>query len=218
MNDLNPRQDAFVREYLTSFNATQAVIKAGYSEKTAAVTGAKLLRNAKVAKKIDEAMAKLRERFEHDSNIAYAKLWQQLDEVDKKIEKHNQAMQEIDDIQKSLIDMQPAIDEANSKVAEIEGQMREAKKHDNQALLMELKEKMDEALKEQKPVSLKRSNANKEIDRLTKFLIKPAAWEKIETMRMNILHDILDRGGYRPTDKVEITGAQSVKIVNDLND
>jgi phage terminase small subunit len=177
-----------------------------------------LLRNAKVAKKIDEAMAKLRERFEHDSNIAYAKLWQQLDEVDKKIEKHNQAMQEIDDIQKSLIDMQPAIDEANSKVSGIEGQMREAKKHDNQALLMELKEKLDEALKEQQPVSRKRSNANKEIDRLSKYLIKPAAWEKIETMRMNILHDILDRGGYRPTDKVEITGAQPVRIVDDLDD
>jgi phage terminase small subunit len=53
---LTPKQQAFVDEYLIDLNATQAAIRAGYSENSAEVTGCKLLRNAKVAEFVQRAM------------------------------------------------------------------------------------------------------------------------------------------------------------------
>jgi len=38
---LTKKQAAFVQEYLIDLNATQAAIRAGYSERTAAVIGTK---------------------------------------------------------------------------------------------------------------------------------------------------------------------------------
>jgi phage terminase small subunit len=49
---LNERQEAFVREYLTDLNGTQAAIRAGYSRKGAEVTASKLLTHPKVAAEI----------------------------------------------------------------------------------------------------------------------------------------------------------------------
>ena len=46
--DLSARQAAFLREYLISRNATQAAIKAGYSEKTAYSQGQRLLKNVEI--------------------------------------------------------------------------------------------------------------------------------------------------------------------------
>lgn len=45
---LNPKQQAFVREYLVSLNATQAAIAAGYSVATAKQQGSRLLTHADV--------------------------------------------------------------------------------------------------------------------------------------------------------------------------
>lgn len=45
---LNPQQQLFTREYVIDFNGTQAAIRAGYSEKTAAVTASRLLRDSRV--------------------------------------------------------------------------------------------------------------------------------------------------------------------------
>ena len=45
---LTPKQAAFVREYLTDRNGTQAAIRAGYSKKTAEQGAAQLLSNIKV--------------------------------------------------------------------------------------------------------------------------------------------------------------------------
>lgn len=44
------KRKAFVREYITDFNATRAAIRAGYSENGANVQGFRLLTNANVAK------------------------------------------------------------------------------------------------------------------------------------------------------------------------
>lgn len=49
---MTPKQQQFCREYLIDLNATQAAIRAGYSVRTAEVTGSKLLRNAKVAAEV----------------------------------------------------------------------------------------------------------------------------------------------------------------------
>lgn len=53
---MTPKQEMFCKEYLVDLNATQAAIRAGYSEKGAHVQGAQLLSNPKVAAKIQELM------------------------------------------------------------------------------------------------------------------------------------------------------------------
>lgn len=58
---LTPKQKRFASEYLIDLNATQAAIRAGYSQKTANEQGARLLANASVQAAISEAMEK-RER------------------------------------------------------------------------------------------------------------------------------------------------------------
>lgn len=60
---LNPQQERFVREYLTDFNATQAAIRAGYSENSAAVQAARLLTNDKIIEAVDQGKAAQAEKF-----------------------------------------------------------------------------------------------------------------------------------------------------------
>lgn len=47
MPKLTDKQTAFVREYLVDLNATQAAIRAGYSERTAYSVGQRLLKKLK---------------------------------------------------------------------------------------------------------------------------------------------------------------------------
>lgn len=53
--DLNDRQRRFVEEYAADYNATQAAVRSGFSDKesSSAVIGSRLLRNVKVRKAID---------------------------------------------------------------------------------------------------------------------------------------------------------------------
>lgn len=50
---MTPKQERFIEEYLVDLNATQAAIRAGYSERTANEQGARLLANASVAAAIE---------------------------------------------------------------------------------------------------------------------------------------------------------------------
>jgi phage terminase small subunit len=61
---LTAKQARFVEEYLVDLNATQAAIRAGYASRSADVTGARLLGNAKVAAAITSAQSKRSERTE----------------------------------------------------------------------------------------------------------------------------------------------------------
>lgn len=61
---LNDRQRIFVREYRIDRNATRAAIKAGYSKKSAHVTGCNLLKNPKVAQDLMELTEKRLEKLE----------------------------------------------------------------------------------------------------------------------------------------------------------
>lgn len=56
---MNARQKRFCDEYLIDCNATQAAIRAGYSAKTAKITGAKLLTNANLKAYIEEQLEKI---------------------------------------------------------------------------------------------------------------------------------------------------------------
>jgi phage terminase small subunit len=64
LNKLSPKQEAFVQEYLTDLNATQAAIRAGYSVRTAAVIGTENLSKPSIKVRIAEAM-KAREQRTH---------------------------------------------------------------------------------------------------------------------------------------------------------
>ena len=55
--ELTPKQRAFLREYLLDLNATQAAIRAGYSDATAYSQGQRLLKHVEVAKAIEGAMS-----------------------------------------------------------------------------------------------------------------------------------------------------------------
>lgn len=61
-NELTPKQRAFVREYLIDLNATQAAIRAGYSEDTARAIGAENLTKPDIASAIEAAMKSRAER------------------------------------------------------------------------------------------------------------------------------------------------------------
>lgn len=63
-DDLSPKRDAFVREYLVDLNATQAAIRAGYSAATAKQQGYRLLTDAYVQDAIAAAMEKRSKRTE----------------------------------------------------------------------------------------------------------------------------------------------------------
>ncbi len=58
---MNARQKQFVTEYVIDKNATQAAIRAGYSEKTAESQGSRLLRNVKVSEMINKLFKEIRQ-------------------------------------------------------------------------------------------------------------------------------------------------------------
>lgn len=65
--ELNPRQAAFVREYLVDFNGKQAAIRAGYAAGSAEVQASRLLTVAKVQQAIKAGQQKLAEATETEA-------------------------------------------------------------------------------------------------------------------------------------------------------
>lgn len=61
---LTPKQRAFIRAYLLCRNATKAAIEAGYSKKSAQVTGSRLLLNAMIAEALAANTKVVEEKFE----------------------------------------------------------------------------------------------------------------------------------------------------------
>lgn len=61
---LNPKQQRFVAEYLKDLNATQAAIRAGYSEKTARAIGAENLTKPDIAAAVAKGQAKIAAKLE----------------------------------------------------------------------------------------------------------------------------------------------------------
>jgi phage terminase small subunit len=65
---LNDKQRRFVEEYLIDLNATQAAIRAGYSERTAHSQGPRLLENVGIIAAIEEAKAERSKRTKIDAD------------------------------------------------------------------------------------------------------------------------------------------------------
>ena len=58
---LQARQELFCLEYIKDGNATQAAIRAGYSEKTAGSISTRLLQKVNIRARIDELMAEMQQ-------------------------------------------------------------------------------------------------------------------------------------------------------------
>lgn len=71
---LSARQQRFVEEYLLDPIATQAAIRAGYSERTAGVQGCRLLNNANVSRAIAEGQKARSEKAKIDAQWVLANL------------------------------------------------------------------------------------------------------------------------------------------------
>lgn len=63
-NKLTPKQQRFIDEYLVDLNATQAAIRAGYSEKTARQLAARLLTNVNIQAELQKKQGKLQGKLE----------------------------------------------------------------------------------------------------------------------------------------------------------
>ncbi|WP_249871627.1 terminase small subunit [Oceanobacillus saliphilus] len=67
MAKLTAKQELFCHEYIVDLNATQAAIRAGYSERTARVTASKLLAKANISARVKELKDKRAEKLELDA-------------------------------------------------------------------------------------------------------------------------------------------------------
>lgn len=74
MAKLTAKQQRFCDEYLIDLNATQAAIRAGYSERTAEEQGCRLLRNVKVQKYIQNRKQDRIERTEITQDMVLKEL------------------------------------------------------------------------------------------------------------------------------------------------
>jgi phage terminase small subunit len=72
---LTPKQKMFVKEYLVDLNATQAALRAGYSEKTAYRTGADNLIKPQIREAIQQAMQKREQRTEITADAVLQRWW-----------------------------------------------------------------------------------------------------------------------------------------------
>ena len=79
MAKLTDKQEQFCREYLIDLNATQAAIRAGYSEKTATSQAARLLINVNIQTRIAELKGERNEQV----NVDAAYVLQRLHEIDQ---------------------------------------------------------------------------------------------------------------------------------------
>lgn len=80
---LTDKQAAFCREYLIDLNATQAAIRAGYSEKTAYSTGHENLRKPEIQEEIDIL------RQERNESLKIDAAWV----LQKSVELYNRSME-----------------------------------------------------------------------------------------------------------------------------
>lgn len=76
---MTPKQTGFVQEYLIDLNATQAAIRAGYSEKTAHSQGQRLLKNVVVEAAIASARESRAERTRIDADWVLRRLSEEIE-------------------------------------------------------------------------------------------------------------------------------------------
>lgn len=206
----------FVLAYVNTFNATQAAISAGYSKKTAYSQGNRLLKNDEVRLLLDEQIKKLRERMSDDASRIYAMLWNQLKMVDEKIVKHDEAQAAINLLEQQLIPVNVSMSKKEADKAVIKRKADEIDGRRNRELKREYLDQMRNLDCEMVVVKYDKKKIYAQMAQYKMYLLDPFAWEKILTMRATILRDLLDRAGYKTTDKLEVQMDAGVTIIDDI--
>lgn len=88
MTKLNDKQELFAREYIIDLNATQAAIRAGYSENAARTQGARLMANDNILTRITELNSERMQRVQIDADYV----------LRQAVKLHERCMQEIEPI------------------------------------------------------------------------------------------------------------------------
>ncbi|EJN2653409.1 terminase small subunit [Listeria monocytogenes] len=206
----------FIAAYVNTFNATQAAISAGYSKKTAYSQGNRLLKNDEVKALLDEQIKKLRERMSDDASKIYAMLWNQLKMVDDKIDKHDEAQVTINSLEKQLIPINVSLAKKEADKSIIKRKADEIDGRRNRELKRSYLEQIKKLDCEMAIDKYDKKKIYAQMAQYKMYLLDPFAWEKILTMRANILRDLLDRAGYKTTDKLEVQMDAGVTIIDDI--
>lgn len=85
MVELTAKQEMFCREYIVDFNATQAAIRAGYSEHTAKDIGCQNLAKLNISERIKELIQERNERVKVDADYV----------LRQAVKVHERCMQEV---------------------------------------------------------------------------------------------------------------------------
>jgi len=83
---LTQKQQMFVKEYLIDLNATQAAIRAGYSEKTSYSIGDENLKKPEIAAAIQEAMDKRAKKVEVNAEYVLTTIVETIERCKQEIE------------------------------------------------------------------------------------------------------------------------------------
>ena len=75
MSQLTAKQSRFCQEYVVDFNATQAYIRAGYSDSGAAQSASALLTNPKIQEELADLQAEDAARLELTHQVVLEGLW-----------------------------------------------------------------------------------------------------------------------------------------------
>lgn len=98
---MTPKQQRFVEEYLIDLNATQAAIRAGYSEATANEQGSRLLANVSVAEAIAAAQGQRSQRTEITADYVLSNLTEIVERCMQRapvmVRQGREMVQEVDD-------------------------------------------------------------------------------------------------------------------------
>jgi phage terminase small subunit len=102
--NLTAKQRRFVEEYLTDLNATQAAVRAGYSEQTAGQVGFENLKKPQIAAAVAKAMRERSEATKIDAEWV----------LKQAVEVHRRAMQEVKPIRNPKTGKQLYDDDGNA--------------------------------------------------------------------------------------------------------
>lgn len=217
---LKQKYDLFVHFYMRSFNGTKAAKEVGYAEGTANRTATRILSNVYVKQRIAEEMALLRERLADEGSRNFAKLLDMVQEIEEKLQRHNESMLQIERYEVELEGPEKELREISYRYNQAEklADSLDGRKKGQREKKAETFELMEELSQESFQLRLKLSELHELIEREKKWLIYPRDWEKIMTLKMNILHDLLDRGGFKQTDKIDLNADMSMMVVVDYGD
>jgi phage terminase small subunit len=102
--NLTPKQQRFIDEYLTDLNATQAAIRAGYSEKTAGQVGFENLKKPQIAAAVAKAKRERSEVTKIDAEWV----------LKQAVEVHRRCMQEVKPVRNPKTGKQLNDDDGNA--------------------------------------------------------------------------------------------------------